>query len=55
MRHTFAAIALDASVPLRDVQDSLGYRNPRTTQGYDRTRGNLSRSATYTVAADDTA
>jgi integrase/recombinase XerD len=56
MRHTFATTALDAGVPLRDVQDSMGHRDPRTTRVYDRTRGNLSRNATYTVAsvlADD--
>jgi integrase len=38
MRHTFATTALDAGVPLRDVQDSMGYRDPRTTRLYDRTR-----------------
>lgn len=57
MRHTFATTALDAGVPLRDVQDSMGHRDPRTTRVYDRTRGNLTRNATYTVAsilADDT-
>jgi site-specific recombinase XerD len=51
MRHTFATTALDAGVPLRDVQDSMGHRDPRTTRVYDRTRGNLSRNATYTVAS----
>jgi integrase/recombinase XerD len=51
MRHTFATTALDAGVPLRDVQDSMGHRDPRTTRLYDRTRGNLSRNATYAVAA----
>lgn len=51
LRHTFATTALDAGVPLRDVQDSMGHRDPRTTRVYDRTRGNLTRNATYTVAA----
>lgn len=51
MRHTFATTALDAGVPLRDVQDSMGHRDPRTTRLYDRTRGSLSRNATYAVAA----
>lgn len=51
MRHTFATTALDAGVPLRDVQDSMGHRDPRTTRVYDRTRGNLTRNATYTVAS----
>jgi len=41
----------DADVALRDVQDSMGHRDPRTTRLYDRTRGNLSRNATYAVAA----
>jgi integrase/recombinase XerD len=50
-RHTYATTALDAGVALRDVQDSMGYRGPRTTRLYDRTRGNLSRNATYAVAA----
>ena len=31
-RHTFATTALDAGVPLRDVQDFLGHRDPRTTR-----------------------
>ncbi len=56
MRHTFATTALDAGVPPRDVQDSMGHRDPRTTRVYDRTRSNLTRNATYTVAsvlADD--
>ena len=50
MRHTFATTALDAGVPLRDVQDSLGHADPRTTRLYDRTRATLDRNATYTVA-----
>jgi len=29
----------------------MGHRDPRTTRLYDRTRGNLSRNATYAVAA----
>jgi integrase len=51
MRHTHATIALDAGVPLRDVQDSMGHADPRTTRLYDRTRGNLDRNATYAVTA----
>lgn len=51
MRHTFATTALDAGVPLRDVQDSMGHKDPRTTRLYDRTRDNLTRNATYAVAA----
>jgi integrase/recombinase XerD len=41
----------DVFQELRDVQDSMGDRDPRTTRLYDRTRGNLSRNATYAVAA----
>ncbi len=51
MRHTFATTALDAGVPLRDVQDSLGHADPRTTRLYDRTRATLDRNATYAVAS----
>jgi site-specific recombinase XerD len=51
MRHTYATIALDAGVPLRDVQDSLGHTDSRTTRLYDRSRDNLDRNATYAVAA----
>jgi integrase/recombinase XerD len=51
MRATFITTALDAGVPLRDVQDSVGHADPRTTRGYDRFRHNLARHATYTVAA----
>src|SRR3954447_1106910 len=51
MRATFITTALDEGVPLRDVQDSVGHADPRTTRGYDRNRNNLARHATYTVAA----
>jgi integrase/recombinase XerD len=51
MRHTYATTALDAGVPLRDVQDSMGHSDPRTTRLYDRSRDNLDRNATYAVAA----
>ncbi len=51
LRHTYATIALDAGVPLRDLQDSMGHADPRTTRLYDRTRGNLDRNATYAVTA----
>lgn len=51
LRHSFVTAALDAGVPLRDVQDAAGHRDPRTTRRYDRSRENLDRHATYRVAA----
>lgn len=51
LRHTYATVALDEGAALRDVQDSMGHRDPRTTRLYDRSRQNHSRDATYTVAA----
>lgn len=51
LRHTFATSALDAGVPLRDVQDAMGHADPRTTRRYDRSRHNLDRHATYAVAS----
>jgi site-specific recombinase XerD len=51
LRHTAITLALDAGVPLRDVQDYAGHRDPRTTRRYDHTRHNLDRSVAYTIAA----
>lgn len=51
LRHGFVTAALDAGVPLRDVQDAAGHADPRTTRRYDRGRHSLDRAATYTVAA----
>lgn len=51
LRHTAITLALDAGVPLRDVQDYAGHRDARTTRRYDHTRGNLDRHAAYTIAA----
>lgn len=51
LRHTHATLALDAGVPLRDLQDSMGHADPRTTRRYDRARGRLERSSAYSVAA----
>src|SRR5204863_16689 len=45
------AAALDAGVPLRDVQEAASHADPRTTMRYDRARGSLDRHATYIVAA----
>jgi len=50
-RHAFATLALDAGVPLRDVQDAKGHADPRTTRRYNRSRHSLDRHATYAVAA----
>jgi integrase/recombinase XerD len=51
LRHAFITAALDAGVPLRDVQEAASHTDPRTTMRYDRARGTLDRHATYIVAA----
>ena len=51
LRHAFITAALDAGVPLRDVQEAASHADPRTTIRYDRSRGSLDRHATYIVAA----
>jgi integrase/recombinase XerD len=51
LRHAFITAALDAGVPLRDVQDAASHADPRTTMRYDRARASLDRHATYIVAA----
>src|SRR5246500_3643938 len=50
-RHAFITAALDAGVPLRDVQEAASHADPRTTIRYDRARTSLDRHATYIVAA----
>ena len=50
-RHAFITAALDAGIPLRDVQEAASHSDPRTTIRYDRARGSLDRHATYIVAA----
>lgn len=51
LRHAFVTNALDAGVPLRDVQYAARHSDPRTTARYDRARGNLDRHANHIVAA----
>jgi integrase/recombinase XerD len=51
LRHAFITAALDAGVPLRDVQEAASHADPRTTMRYDRARGSLDRHAAYIVAA----
>ena len=50
LRHAFITAALDARVPLRDVQIAARHADPRPTTRYDRARGNLDRHANYVVA-----
>ncbi len=50
LRHSFITTALDAGVPLRDVQEAASHADPRTTMRYDRARQSLDRHATYIVA-----
>ena len=51
LRHSFATELLAGGVPLQDVQDAMGHADPRTTRAYDRSRHNLDRHPTYTMAA----
>jgi integrase/recombinase XerD len=50
LRHAFINTALDAGVPLRDVQEAASHADPRTTMRYDRARTSLDRHATYIVS-----
>jgi site-specific recombinase XerD len=51
LRHAFVTTALDAGVPLHDVQDSAGHADPRTTMRYNRNRYSLDWNATHIVTA----
>lgn len=51
LRHASITAALDAGVPLRDVQNMARHADPRTTSRYDRARHNLDRHASYIVAS----
>ena len=50
LRHAFITAALDAGLPLREVQEAASHADPRTTMRYDRGRQSLDRHATYIVA-----
>ena len=51
LRAAFIMAALDAGVPLREVQLAARHADPRTTTIYDRRRQNLDRHAAYVVVA----
>jgi site-specific recombinase XerD len=51
LRAAFIMAALDAGVPLRDVQIAARHADPRTTTIYDRRRANFDHHAAYIVAA----
>jgi integrase len=51
LRAGFIMAALDAGVPLRDVQIAARHADPRTTTIYDRRRDNFDRHAAYVVVA----
>ena len=51
LRAAFIMAALDAGVPLRDVQIAARHADPRTTTIYDRRRENFDRHAAYAVVA----
>ena len=51
LRHAMVTNALDAGVPLRDVQVAARHSDPRTTSRYDRNRHNLDRHAVHTLSA----
>ena len=51
LRAAFIMAALDAGVPLRDVQTAARHSDPRTTVIYDRRRQDFDRHAAYVVVA----
>jgi integrase len=50
LRHSFVTELLANGVPLQDVQEAVGHADPRRTRAYDRSRRNLDRHPTYTMA-----
>lgn len=51
IRHAAITNALDAGVPLRDAQTLARHADPRTTEHYDRARGNLDRHGVHFLTA----
>jgi site-specific recombinase XerD len=51
LRHAAITNALDAGVPLRDAQILARHADPRTTERYDRARGNLDRHWVHFLTA----
>ncbi|WP_460820283.1 site-specific integrase [Nocardioides korecus] len=51
LRHAAITNALDAGVPLRDAQILAHHADPRTTEHYDRARGNLDRRGVHFLTA----
>jgi Phage integrase family len=51
LRHATITNALDAGVPLRDAQILARHADPRTTEHYDRARGNLDRLGVHFLTA----
>ena len=49
--HAAITNALDAGVPLRDAQFLARHADPRTTEHYDRARGNLERHSVHYLTA----
>ncbi|HET7690016.1 MAG TPA: tyrosine-type recombinase/integrase [Nocardioidaceae bacterium] len=51
LRHAAITNALDSGVPLRDAQILARHADPRTTEHYDRARGNLDRHGVHFLTA----
>ncbi|MCX6399270.1 MAG: tyrosine-type recombinase/integrase [Propionibacteriales bacterium] len=51
LRHAAITNALDAGVPLRDARILARHADPRTTEHYDRARGNLDRHGAHFLTA----
>lgn len=51
LRHTFATLALDAGLPMQEVQGALRHSSASTTQRYDRAARERGRGASRAVAA----